>query len=105
MTNFSQNSLTASRQGSVVEPRRRFGEVLVRTNLVQAERLSLRNLGKCAAFAFVIFFVFLAIGDRRGHLIDTQIAVEFLHRAGSSESVVASGNVDSRLIEDRREHL
>jgi len=79
--------------------------VLVGTNFVQAKSLPLRHLRKSAAFAFVILFVFLAIGDRRGHLIDTEVAVEFLDGAGSPKGVVACGNVDGRLIEDRRKHL
>ena len=79
--------------------------MLVGSNLVQPKNLPFRHLRKRPAFAVVVLFVFLAIGDRCGHLIDAEVAVEFLDGAGSPESVVAGGNVDGRLIEDRRKHL
>ena len=59
--------------------------MLVGPNLVQPERLPLRNLRKRAAFAFVVLFVVLAIGDRRGQLVDAKVAVKFLDGAGSSK--------------------
>src|SRR6266567_3888526 len=92
-------------QRGIVEPRRRFGKMLVWANLVQAESLPFRNLRKRAAFTFVIFLFVIAVGDRRGQLVNAQVAVEFLYRAGSAKRVISGGNVDSRLIENRREHL
>src|SRR5258708_33634241 len=79
--------------------------MLVRTNLFQAEALPFYNLRKRAALAFVIFFIVLAVRERRGQLIDAQVPVEFLDGAGSPERVITGGNVDGRLIEDCRKHL
>ena len=79
--------------------------MLVRPNLVQAERLPLRNLGKRAAFAFVVLFFVLAICNRRGQLIDAKVAIKFLDGASGPKGVVAGGNVNGRLIENRWEHL
>ncbi len=50
------------------------------------------------AFVFLFFFVFHS-------LIGGEIAVEFLHRTGGAESVVAGGNVNRGLVEDGRNHL
>src|SRR5229473_2086030 len=66
----------------IVEPRRRLGEVLVRANLVQAQSLPFHNLRKRPPFALVILFIVFAVRERRRHLVDAQVAVEFLHRAG-----------------------
>ena len=79
--------------------------MLVRANLVEPQRLPFRNLGKRAAFALIILLVVLAVRDGRGHLIDAEVAVEFLDRAGSAESVISRVDVDGRLIEDCRKHL
>src|SRR5712664_3915107 len=92
-------------QGGIVEPRRRLGKMLIRTNLVQAEDLPFHNLRQRPALSFVILLVVIAVGVRRGQLIDAEVAVEFLDRTGGTERVVSGIDVDGGLIENRREHL
>ena len=79
--------------------------MLIRTNLVQAEDLPFHNLRQRPALSFVILLVVIAVGVRRGQLIDAEVAVEFLDRTGGTERVVSGIDVDGGLIENRREHL
>src|ERR1700676_2455209 len=85
--------------------RRWLGKVLVGPNLVEPENLALFDARQILALAFVVFLVVFAVRDRHRSLVDPEIAIELLHRAGGAESVVASGDVDRGLIQNGRKHL
>jgi hypothetical protein len=52
--------------------------MLVRTNLIEAQRLAFADLRQGAALAFVVLFIIFAIGACHGRLINAQVAIEFL---------------------------
>jgi len=63
--------------------------MLIRTNLVQAEDLLFHNLRQRPTLSFVILLVVIAVGVRRGQLIDAEVTVEFLDRSSGTERVVS----------------
>src|SRR5713226_613544 len=92
--------------------RRRLGEVLLRAHALEPQRLALGDPREGAAFGLgiLVFFFFLVLTARRVNylrldVIHGEVAVELEHRAGGAESVVAGGDINRGLVEDRREHL
>ncbi len=79
--------------------------MLVRTNLIEPQGLPFRDLRQGLAFALIVALIVFAVGRGHRQLVHAQVAVKFLHRAGRAEGVIARGNVDRGLIENRREHL
>jgi hypothetical protein len=79
--------------------------MLVRANLVEPQRLPFGYARQRFALALIIFFVVLAVSTSHRHLVNAQIPVEFLHRAGRAKRVISRGNINARLIENRRQHL
>ena len=79
--------------------------MLFGTNGLESQYLSFGYSRKRIAFAFVALFIIFAIGVGHRHLINTQIAIEFLHRTSGTERVIAGRNIDRGLIENRGEHL
>ena len=59
-------------QRGVVVTRRRLGEMLVGTDLLEAQRLAFGHLRQRAALALIVLFVVFAIGVGDGHLVDAQ---------------------------------
>ena len=79
--------------------------MLLRANLLQAQRLSSGNLGQSPALAFLVLFVVFAIRCGGGQLVNAQVAVELLDRAAGAEGVFAGANVDGGLVKNRGQHL
>src|SRR5689334_22700543 len=92
-------------QRRIVISRGRFGEVLLRANLIQPQQLTLCNLGQRSALALVVLFILLAVRGSRRQLVNAEISVKFLYRSARAERVFAGANINGRLVKDRRQHL
>src|SRR5580704_7076869 len=79
--------------------------MLIGTDLVKNKRLALGNPRKRLALAFVVLFVLFAVGVGDGHLVDAEVAVEFLDRTRGAKGVVGGTDVNRGLVEDGGQHL